>query len=274
MSGISKLKKDEFYFDNINTEEKAYVLGFIAADGYVCHKPTGSHLTINVSNKDIEILNFIKKQLKFNGKLYNRWIGLKEYPTLRIFGKRLINPLLKLGFDENKTFRFNIPNIPENLTKHFIRGYFDGDGCIHFSKRKSGEYRYYIAFIGTDELCNSLNEYFVKNLGIEFRKEKTNSKNISTLRLERIIDIKKILFHLYNKSNCYLKRKYKKYRQLLKIHNNHNQETRKRLTTNQVKEIRIRIINGETTRSIAKDYPVSYGAIGGIKTKKSYSYIT
>lgn len=48
-----------------------------------------------------------------------------------ITSAELCNSLVNLGIGYNKShFDLHIPNIPEHLIKHFIRGYFDGDGCI------------------------------------------------------------------------------------------------------------------------------------------------
>jgi hypothetical protein len=270
--------KDDNYFRNINTEAKAYLLGFIAADGYVSNKPSNKSLQISISNEDREILEFAKKEFKYDGNIEERWIGLNSRCIrIRIYGEKFVNNIIKYGFDNTKTYRFHLPILEKKFYKHFIRGYFDGDGCIYFSKRKfSNKYRYAITIVGTENFCNELDDFINKNLEITFTKiihiTLQNTK-IITLRSERIFDIKKFLNYIYKNSSIFLTRKWKKYQELLKIHDEHNQERRKQFTPQQIRTIRNRLKNKETIRSIAKDFGVTHGAIQGIKTGKSYSYI-
>lgn len=269
--------KNDNYFETINTENKAYLLGFIAADGYVCTKSGNKNLTISLSDKDVEILNFAKTEFEYDGKFRKRYIGLNSYLTLRIYGKQFVDNIIKYGFDNTKTYRFHLPTIPISLYKHFIRGYFDGDGCIYFSKKKQyNAYKYSISIIGTESFCKEINQFVLETLKFSFKEilvPTLNNKNIITLKSENISDIKTFLHFIYDGCSFCLNRKYKKYKELLKIHDNHNQERRRKFTTEQIKDIKHRLISGETSRHIAKDYNVTHGAIGGIKSGKSYSYI-
>lgn len=117
------------YFNEINTERKAYWLGFLYADGNVLIQP---YKTIRFSSIDIEILEEFIKDVEYTGiittetqKVYNKSIS-----KVSINDSTMVEDLCKYGCVPNKTNIISIPNIPEKLMPHFIRGYFDGDGTV------------------------------------------------------------------------------------------------------------------------------------------------
>ena len=126
-------------FDIIDNNEKSYLLGFIAADGSINNHAT--RLTISIKRKDVEILEIFRKFLQTNksieyfsriheGKTY-------EYARLSIINKHINKALNSLGLHERKTWGNTIPEIDNEYMRGFIRGYFDGDGCITNLKYKS-----------------------------------------------------------------------------------------------------------------------------------------
>lgn len=127
---ISKRKYaiDDSLFENINTPEKAYWLGFLYADGY--NSPKGVCLTLNP--KDEEILNKLRLFLKTTKPLrYEKRKTGEVYVKFVIENKKISEDLTKLGCIQAKTHKLTYPSfLPMNLNRHFIRGYFDGDGCI------------------------------------------------------------------------------------------------------------------------------------------------
>jgi hypothetical protein len=110
----------------------AYILGFIYADG--CVEDNDSRLNIRLQYDDIELLEKIKKELCYTGKVtkYNSKIGDKKYKSckLQISSIDMISDLKKLGLTSNKSLVLQFPNVPKEYIIDFIRGYFDGDGCI------------------------------------------------------------------------------------------------------------------------------------------------
>ncbi len=115
----------------------AYVLGYIYADGALIDGSymRGKYLTITSTDQDsIERIKsfldsehtiFTRKSNYTNGKLH---FGLK------IGSHKIYNDLLKFGLFPNKSLTVKFPKIPKKYIGHFIRGYFDGDGCIFFEK--------------------------------------------------------------------------------------------------------------------------------------------
>ena len=59
------------YFEVIDTEEKAYWLGFLYADGCVIKTKTGSSLLLKLSVKDEEHLNLFKTNIFNSSSLSN-----------------------------------------------------------------------------------------------------------------------------------------------------------------------------------------------------------
>ena len=128
------------FFKNIQTELQAYLLGFYTADGSVDEKR--KTFRIMLQQKDSDIVYLAKDIISPDARLFT--IEPKEMNTIRekaiqghgqigvdITSSILVTDLVNLGIGYRKSWAdLHIPNIPENLIRHFIRGYFDGDGCI------------------------------------------------------------------------------------------------------------------------------------------------
>lgn len=117
---------DENFFDKIDTEAKAYWFGFCMADG--CN--TGDELKIELSAKDDAHLLLIRNDLKASQTVSYRWRDDNQMAYIGFASRYMCQQLTKLGCVKNKTFALNYPSITNDLQNHFIRGYFDGDGCI------------------------------------------------------------------------------------------------------------------------------------------------
>lgn len=125
-----KFNFNEDYFENIDTEDKAYFLGFIVADGCINNK------TLNISQKEPDILYKFKKYINFEGKV--RKDKNRNIHTVNLYSEKIISDLYKLGIYSNKTMIVKYPEIPKQLENHFMRGLFDGDGCISIHKKREG----------------------------------------------------------------------------------------------------------------------------------------
>lgn len=120
---------DKNYFEIIDTEHKAYWLGFLMADGNVYDTGNKYCIRMTLKNEDIYILEKFRKDLNTDVEIkidkYNRG-------TLRVFSKKMFYDLQAHGIVPNKTGKESIPStVPEHLIHHFIRGFFDGDGTIY-----------------------------------------------------------------------------------------------------------------------------------------------
>ena len=220
--GFYNLIESDFkFFDNIDNEEKAYILGFIAADGHV-GKWT---MKIGLASYDKDILLKIKKNMKSDAKIkieeklcsFNN--KKTEVALFEINSSYLCNRLRELGFKQNKTIEFNFPDIPKSLYPAFIRGYFDGDGS--FSKYcTGGYYKYHLSICGTLSLLNSIKNYLEETLNINFNskiEKRFNTENCCyELRSSGKSNVYCLLDFLYQDASIYLDRKFIKYKNLKK----------------------------------------------------------
>lgn len=122
---------DENFFETINTEEKAYWLGVIFADGNLQHRGINSYIVI-FSSVDKDWVEMLKNALKYDGPIrrevqhkYN-----KEIWKISISNEKLYNDLYSLGCVPKKSLVKKFPVIRKDLVHHFIRGYFDGNGSV------------------------------------------------------------------------------------------------------------------------------------------------
>lgn len=195
--------RDEYYFNQIDTEEKAYWLGFLYADGCV-HSDTKE---ISVDTIDSEHLEKFKKAIKaYNHKIGvtqdARWKNANALYHFAIKDKQLHQDLIKWGCVPQKSLKIEkIPNIPRDYVSHFLRGYFDGDGSLHYLK---GTNNYRISFVGT------------KSFLMDIQKELGTNVSLGTtgqayqLQISGRKQVNRILLYLYNNSseNMRLDRKY------------------------------------------------------------------
>lgn len=195
-----KYNINEDYFEKIDTINKAYLLGFIYADGYI--RKDGLVLSVVVHHKDIDILEKIKNEL--NTETNIAAIKNKNHNRINICNIKLCSDLIKLGCNNNKTFNLQFPNIDTHLVPHFIRGFMDGDGCISIRTQNNKKY-FSLSFTGTKEMMDKLKEVLNVDNTISFYK------NAYALHIGKKKDVLRILDWIYKDANLYLQRKYNKY---------------------------------------------------------------
>ena len=219
----------ENIFEIIDTEEKAYWLGFLYADGNII--PYGKYeVKISLAYKDLEHVekfgDFVLKN--HNGKElahpYMAKLKGKEFPSAKVAvtNKKIVTDLIALGCTENKSLTLKFPNenqVPKDLQRHFIRGYFDGDGSISTPKnsygpRKNGRT---ISFIGTQDFLQSIIDIFVNEVCTDFGEinlyQKRNQQAWQFSKTKYDTN-KEIYEYLYRDATIYLKRKYERFADL------------------------------------------------------------
>lgn len=199
-------KFNEHIFDIINTEEKAYWLGFIFADGYIsqCSRKEGGvrydfELTLAIKDKDhLTKFNTFMEYQGNNVKCDNyrcRW---------SVCNKHLWNILNSYGCTPRKNLTLKFPkNIPDNLIPAFIRGMFDGDGSI--STRETSKTTLATSLVGTKDVIEKV-KFYCK---IQFKLVNPKGYNINTWVMSLSVNkSKEFLKYIYNNANIYLNRKY------------------------------------------------------------------
>lgn len=201
--------RNEHYFTNIDTPDKAYWLGMLYADGCVIEK----HYEVSISLIDKEHVEKFKNAIgAINHKIgeYHdkRWTEEKIIYVFSIKDSQLASDLIKWGCVPNKTLIINkIPNIPRDYVSHFLRGYFDGDGSLHYLK---GTDNYRISFTcGNADFLKDVKKELGVNISLGHRK----NSSACQLQITGRHQVERILNYLYkdSKEEIRLNRKYQKY---------------------------------------------------------------
>lgn len=220
--GVSRKKNTDYrtyslnvnYFDEIDTPEKAYILGFIYADGY--NNTDGGELSFALQCRDRDVLEKICRCLEYNGPIstcyynHNKNKNNSVVSRLSINSIELSRALEKQGVMKNKSLKIEFPELRNDLYSHFMRGYFDGDGCFYYGGNSDSQ----ISIASTESFCNSLCDYLHKN-GVVSGGHVNNSCSTNGItKLFRIggnKQVERILDWLYKDATIYLNRKYEKY---------------------------------------------------------------
>lgn len=116
----------------------AYVLGFFAADGSMLCNNRGAHF-IEFTITDRIVLEYIQRVTNSTHKISERPLRKSSYKAayrLQIGSKEWFMDLAGLGFMQNKSKVLPLPKVPKKYFGDFVRGYFDGDGCVYFKRLK------------------------------------------------------------------------------------------------------------------------------------------
>lgn len=219
------MKKDINFFNVIDTEEKAYTLGILAADGTVEDNIKNGNYSFRLAlqQEDRDILEKIKKAIKSEVtiKEYKEEVSLPQGGTaisdmvsLLICSKKIVQDLSRYGIISNKSLvlKINFELIPDKFKRHFLRGLFDGDGTFSMYYQRS--YHFEVGLIGSVFLMNQVKELVLErfpNFKIDVYHAKGCNKNTYRWIISRREDFKQFLDYLYEDSNIYLDRKYNKY---------------------------------------------------------------
>lgn len=201
-----KYSLNDFYFSKIDTEFKAYMVGFIMADGYVSQDK--NTLTICIHKKDVVLLQRFLQDIESDSHVFKH---NKDYVRIVLCSRQIVSDLVSLGIVQCKTKVLKCPNIETELMRHLIRGYFDGDGSIWYDKNSSS---YRVQFIGTKDVMETF-QIFFNNYN---KLRKTSSENIIfRYGFSGNVKTTKYLSLLYDGATIYLERKYEKFKDCKKL---------------------------------------------------------
>ena len=207
---------DDNFLDELDSEDKAYFLGMMFADGYVVK----NKISLKLKSSDSYL---IKKLFSKFTNGYNLSKD-KNSKSIQITSTKLVKKLIELGCTERQTNNdFKVIELKNDLFRHYLRGYFDGDGSISLRKSRPNQVQIYICSIHKkflEELKTKLNNYNINCLVFkESRNGKLmktpqgkillNCKDMYTLRFGTHIDRIKLFEFLYKDCSIKLDRKYK-----------------------------------------------------------------
>lgn len=198
------------YFETIDTEDKAYWLGFIYADGNI--NKAQNTLTIQLQGRDNGHLVKLNKCIEgnFSVKCFDIIKNDKTYFMCRIlvYSTKMSKDLMDKGVVPHKTDKICFPDIPNHLIRHFIRGYFDGDGSICERKHKRGPSDLSCSFTcGNMQFLESIRSILFQN-NIKSYIVKDNRGEKFSLSLAGLQNPDVFLHYIYDGATIYLDRKY------------------------------------------------------------------
>lgn len=215
-SGKRKYNLNEHYFDNIDTPNKAYIIGMLWADGSNNLKNHTVEISLQECDKSIliDIANELESDRPLQFYDYNsRNPNHSNQYRLSVNSKYMSNVLNNLGMVQNKSLHLEFPTwIHEDLYSHFIRGYMDGDGWISKNPKAPR-----IEIIGTETFCEGLSEYIYAQFGIKcaVRKRYINSNSPARqLDFGGRLQVKRFLDSVYRDADLYLERKFNIYKSI------------------------------------------------------------
>ena len=232
------------FFELIDTEEKAYWLGFIAADGTLNNKCS---LKIALAETDTEHLNKFNQSLESNYPIRcyergpnNKW-KINAQPTVEVCltSQKMFDDLIDKGITRRKTHTIKFPleeKLPKHLRVHYIRGVFDGDGTITSSPRvkyskgkRIGNYKnlsgtlkrdYLFSIVGNDSHIKGIQNTIIEEVGLNKTKlinMKHHPENIVCLCYGGNNSVNKIGDWLYQNATVYLDRKLNRFNECAKL---------------------------------------------------------
>jgi hypothetical protein len=202
-----KYKINEKYFDNLDTEDKNYFLGLLMADGH----NNGKNVSIALSGDDKIILEKLSSIIYENYRpLLTNNLSLinklhKDSHKLYICNMNICKRLSDIGMTKNKTYDMKFPKEIDDINKfrHFLRGYFDGDGCVTIQNKRItfsivGEFSF------LTDMLSKISEYL--NIKIVNKIYKTSSF-ASEIKIGSKKIVRELYKFMYQDSNYFLERK-------------------------------------------------------------------
>jgi hypothetical protein len=197
------------FFDEIDSEEKAYVLGFLGADGY--NNQNRGLISLHLKQDDDKFLEKINKVIGSNNPIkYTKSSNSAnkkktDVAYLRAYSKHMSKIVAERGIVQRKSEIYEFPEwLDENLVHHYLRGYFDGDGCFSNKSRKRA------AFTGSINFCEVTMKLLREKCGIEkFSIRNYKKKSYKTIYIHGYEQIEKLINYLYKDATIYMDRKKK-----------------------------------------------------------------
>lgn len=196
------------------SSDMAYILGFIYADGNL----SKDKYRVRISSIDVEILQEISDVIESDRPIVKEQNTLGSWYTMIIDNREIYQTLESIGLTPNKSLNCEVPVVPIEFKFDFIRGYFDGDGCVYAKTHKDSTIPTLSIDIATgsnkfkDGLIELMSDVFDEKHGcsVQVRKNGLNILRMNTTVSERLY------CKMYSKPCLHLKRKKEKFDEILK----------------------------------------------------------
>lgn len=186
-------------FLDLSKEEVQYWLGFFVADGGI--SSVNNDIVLNLSEKDISHIEKYRNFIDIRLPIYK----IEKTHAIRVVyaNKSIKEYLVSLGITPKKSKTVKIQFV---FDRHFIRGLFDGDGCISAYSKKSGNYKWSLV-TGSKEFSTQIKTFLDSN-NVDYRLSFSN--NLWIFSTSKKSSIQKLYNILYKDASIYLTRKYTK----------------------------------------------------------------
>ena len=215
---------NENIFDDLKKETGAYWLGFLYADGNHFRKnpPQSCYkISLGLSLKDIDHVKKFCKDMNIDENrisihppgisfIKSRQIVNSGQARIQFSNRSLSNRCLKIGLVPKKSLVLNFPSeniIPNESLCHFVRGYFDGDGCLTKVYNNHAT-RYRVIIVSSRDFCSGLCERVNKLLNIRMKMWDKKNTNVNKTCISGNRQVKMFMDWVYNNATVYLKRKH------------------------------------------------------------------
>lgn len=201
---------DHNWLDNIDSEDKAYYLGLLTADGWLDR----NSLFIDLQQKDKELLENLRNRIApfvplayYKAGKANVDDKVRLVITSKAWRERC--EALEISYRKSLTMPNMVNNIPIDVRHHFIRGYFDGDGTVgvYFNKRLNKKFSK-IQFLGTEDFLKGIHTSMGIPVGTITQGKDENIHRLTYSGKQRLFEIKE---YLYKDATIYLSRKKDKF---------------------------------------------------------------
>jgi len=205
---------DETFFESIDTEAKAYWLGFAYADGGVRQMQAGNWIfRVELQRSDEGHLHKLRTALQSNAPVKPSQHGEDAAAYIDICSLTLCQDLIRHGCVPDKTYvGLSTPTLPPELYRHFYRGLTDGDGGLRPWEKN---HNWIFDTVGDPELMHDYQDWLVANAGVAktaliFKRITATVQYTGGTQIERIARL------LYDDATVFLDRKYAAYLALLR----------------------------------------------------------
>lgn len=197
---------DEEYFNIIDTEDKAYWMGFLLADGHVTRD---GKIMLTLQSRDLEHIEKFRESLSSNHPITKK--SGQDAHEILIGSKIMGASLYEKGFHNRKSWGYDVDKItssvPRELENHFIRGYFDGDGSVgvykqtHYPDKKMFNF----SILGIKPFLEYISNTTKICCQIKFDSRTKNNHFLITRSKSNILEYKDFL---YSNANIFMHRKH------------------------------------------------------------------
>ena len=195
---------DERFFRLIDTDEKAYWLGFLMADG--CN--TNRVVMLGLATKDADHVRRFAAAVKSTAPIKSRTNNFgNTYTAINVCSVQMCADLSLHGVVKAKSKIAAFPKLPLKWQAAFVRGVFDGDGCIHVKQIAGGVFPM-VEIVGARVLMRGI-KVWCGRVGIRrasIRKHH-QSTGVVVLWITNIADVVVFRDHLYSGATVALERK-------------------------------------------------------------------